>query len=336
MKAVGYKKNGPIDSNPGLEDIELDDPVPGPLDLLVEVKAISVNPVDTKIRSNVAPESGYKVIGWDVSGVVKAIGSDVSRYKVGDEVFYAGALDRPGANSELHVVDERIVGKKPVSLSHAEAAALPLTSITAWELMFDRLEIPEGGGDGESLLIIGGAGGVGSVMMQLAARFTKLTVVATASRAETIEWCKKLGAHHIIDHRQDMKAQLDKLSLTPRYVAGLASTDKHLPAIADLIAPQGKLGLIDNPDPSKIDMMILKPKSVSIHWEFMYTRSMFQTADMDAQYTLLNRVSEAVDKGDVVTTYTQSMGTINATNLKRAHVHQETGTAIGKTVLEGF
>lgn len=336
MKAVGYAKNGAIDATPGLEDIELDAPVPGPLDLLVDVKAISVNPVDTKIRTNVAPENGYKVIGWDVSGVVKQVGADVTQYKVGDEVFYAGALDRPGANSELHVVDERIVGKKPASISHAEAAALPLTSITAWELLFDRLEIPEGGGDGDTLLVIGGAGGVGSILIQLAAKLTKLNVVATASRPETIEWCQRMGAHHVINHHEDMKAALDSLQLTPRYVVGLTGTDKHLPAIADLIAPQGKLGLIDDPDASIVDIRVLKPKSISIHWEFMYTRSLFQTPDIEAQRNLLNRVSAAVDKGELVTTFAQSMGTINAANLKLAHAHQESGMAIGKTVLEGF
>jgi len=336
MKAVGYSKNGPVDASPGLEDIQLDDPTPGPLDLLVEIKAISVNPVDTKIRNNVAPESGYKVIGWDASGIVKATGRDTNRFKVGDEVFYAGALDRPGTNSELHVVDERVVGRKPSSLSHAEAAALPLTSITAWELLFDRLDIPEGGGEGDSILVIGGAGGVGSILIQLAAQFTKLKVVATASRPDTIEWCKKLGAHHIIDHREDMKASLTKLKLTPRYVVGLTATDKHLPAIADLIAPQGKLGLIDDPDAGAIDIRVLKPKSISIHWEFMYTRTMFQTTDIEEQHKLLNRVADGVDAGKLVTTLGQSMGTINAANLKKAHTHQESGTAIGKTVLIGF
>lgn len=336
MKAVGYAKNGPVSDANSLVDIELDDPTAGPTDLQVEVKAISVNPVDTKIRNNVAPESGYKVIGWDVSGIVKKVGSDTTRFKVGDEVFYAGALDRPGANSELHVVDERIVGRKPSSLSHAEAAALPLTSITAWELLFDRLSLPEGGGEGETLLIIGGAGGVGSILIQLAAKYTRLTVVATASRPDTIAWCNKLGAHHVIDHRENMKAELDKLGLTPRYVAGLTATDKHLPAIADLIKPQGKLGLIDDPDAADIDIRLLKPKSISIHWEFMYTRSMFQTTDMEAQHTLLNRVADGVDAGDLVTTLNRSVGTINAENLKQAHALQESGTAIGKTVLEGF
>lgn len=336
MKAIGYKQNGPIDAAESLVDIELDDPVPGARDLLVEVKAISVNPVDTKIRNNIAPESGYKVIGWDVSGVVKGVGSDVSDYKVGDDVFYAGALDRPGANSELHIVDERIVGRKPTSLTHSEAAALPLTSITAWELMFDRLEIPEGGGEGDAMLIIGGAGGVGSIMIQLAAKFTKLQVIATASRPDTIAWCKKLGAHHIINHREDMKSALDKLGITPRYVMGLTATDKHLPSIAELIAPQGKLGIIDDPQANETDIRVLKPKSVSIHWEFMYTRSMFQTSDMAEQGILLNRVADAADEGLLVSTMNQHLGHINATNLKQAHAFQESGTAIGKTVLEGF
>jgi len=311
MKAVGYAKNGPIDADQSLVDIVLDEPVPNALDLLVEVKAISVNPVDTKIRKNIAPESDYKVIGWDVSGVVKAVGSD-------------------------HVVDERIVGRKPSSLTHAEAAALPLTSITAWELLFDRLEVPMGGGEGETLLIIGGAGGVGSIMIQLAAKYTKLTVVATASRPDTIDWCTKLGAHHIVDHRQDMKAELDALKLSPKYVVGLTATDKHLAGIADLIAPQVKLGVIDNPEAAAIDIRMLKPKSISIHWEFMYTRSMFQTADIEAQHNLLNKVADGVDKGELVTTVNRSLGTINAKNLKQAHAFQESGTAIGKTVLEGF
>jgi len=336
MKAVGYTKNGPIDDALSLVDIELDDPTPGPLDLLVEVKAISVNPVDTKIRNNVAPESGYKVIGWGLSGIVKSVGSNTSKFKVGDEVFYAGAIDRAGANSELHVVDERIVGRKPASLTHSEAAALPLTSITAWELLFDRLEVSEGGGEGESLLIIGGAGGVGSIMIQLAAKYTKLNVVATASRPDTIEWCTKLGAHHIVDHREDMVAAMDALNLTPRYVVALTGTDQHLPAIANLIKPQGKLGIIDDPNATEIDIRVLKPKSISIHWEFMYTRSMFQTADMDAQHALLNRVADGVDEAKLVTTLNRSMGVINAANLKMAHAFQESGTAIGKTVLEGF
>jgi len=305
-------------------------------DLLVEIKAISVNPVDTKVRQRAEPDSGHKILGWDVSGVVRSVGNDVVHYKVGDEVFYAGALDRPGANSELHVVDERIVGRKPETLSHAEAAALPLTTITAWELLFDRFGINENGGENESLLIIGGAGGVGSMMIQLAAKFTKLNVVATASRPDTIAWCQKMGAHHIINHREDMKLALDDLNIVPEYVAGLTATDQHFEFIADVIAPQGKFGLIDDPDGAAINISLLKQKSVSLHWEFMYTRSMMQTEDIEAQRDLLNRVSEAVDAGSIITTLNREMGVINASNLKVAHAFQESGSAIGKSVLEGF
>ena len=285
-----------------LQDIVVDEPVPGARDLLVEIKAISVNPVDTKVRQRAEPDSGHKILGWDASGVVRSVGADVVHYRAGDEVFYAGALDRPGVNSELHVVDEKIVGRKPKTLSHSEAAALPLTTITAWELLFDRFGIIEGGGDNESLLIIGGAGGVGSLMIQLAANFTNLNVVATASRPETVAWCKKMGAHHVINHREDMNAALDSLNVIPRYVAGLTATDEHFEFIADAIAPQGKFGLIDDPDSSSINISLLKQKSVSLHWEFMYTRSLMQTEDIEAQRELLNRVSDAVDAGTIITT----------------------------------
>ena len=336
MKAVGYSKMGPIAADRSLEDIVVDEPVPGARDLLVEIKAISVNPVDTKVRQRAEPDSGHKILGWDASGVVRSVGAEVVHYRAGDEVFYAGALDRPGVNSELHVVDERIVGRKPKTLSHSEAAALPLTTITAWELLFDRFGIIEGGGDNESLLIIGGAGGVGSLMIQLAANFTNLNVVATASRPETVAWCKKMGAHHVINHREDMKAALNSLNVTPRYVAGLTATDEHFEFIADAIAPQGKFGLIDDPDSSSINISLLKQKSVSLHWEFMYTRSLMQTEDIEAQRELLNRVSDAVDAGTIITTVNREMGTVNAANLKEAHAFQESGGAIGKTVLEGF
>jgi len=344
MKAVGYSKIGPIAADKSLEDIIVDDPVPGARDLLVEIKAISVNPVDTKVRQRAGPDSGHKILGWDASGIVRSVGADVVHYKVGDEVFYAGALDRPGVNSELHVVDERIVGRKPSTLSHPDAAALPLTAITAWELLFDRFGIAENGGRNstenngkqESLLIIGGAGGVGSMMIQLAINFTNLNVVATASRPDTIAWCKKMGAHHVINHRENMTEALAALNVVPKYVAGLTATDQHFEFIAGAIAPQGKFGLIDDPDASAINISLLKQKSVSLHWEFMFTRSMMQTDDIEAQRELLNRVSDAVDAGTIFTTANRIMGTINATNLKEAHAFQESGSAIGKTVLEGF
>jgi len=336
MKAVGYSRGERGSARAPLEDIELDDPVPGPRDLLVEVKAISVNPVDVKVRSRVTPETGYQVLGWDASGVVRAVGDEAGHFSVGDEVFYAGALERPGTDSELHLVDERIVGHKPAMLSHAEAAALPLTSITAWELLFDRFSIPEGAGEGDTLLVIGGAGGVGSMLIQLARRFTRLQVIATASRPETRQWCERLGAHRVIDHRQDMKAALEESGTEPRYIAGLTGTEEHFPFIADAIAPQGKFGLIDDPDPSSIDIGLLKRKSVSLHWEFMFTRSMFGTDDIEAQRRLLERVADAVDDGTLITTAKRLAGSINAANLETAHALQESGGAIGKTVLEGF
>ncbi|MFK7893886.1 MAG: zinc-binding alcohol dehydrogenase family protein [Granulosicoccus sp.] len=336
MKAVGYSKMRPIADELSLEDIVVDDPVPGARDLLVEIKAISVNPVDTKVRQRAEPDTGHKILGWDASGVVRSVGTDVVHYKVGDEVFYAGALDRPGVNSELHAVDERIVGRKPATLSHADAAALPLTAITAWELLFDRFAIPMDGGENESLLIIGGAGGVGSMMIQLAATFTQLNVIATASRPDTIDWCKKMGAHHVISHRADMSVAMEALGFKPKYVAGLTATDQHFEFIADVIAPQGKFGLIDDPDATTINISLLKQKSVSLHWEFMFTRSLMHTDDIEAQRNLLNRVSDAVDSGKLLTTSNREMGVINAANLKEAHAFQESGKAIGKTVLVGF
>lgn len=331
MKAVAYSQAGDAGV---LHNIETETPQPGPLDLLVEVRAISVNPVDTKIRGNVSPESGAKIIGWDAAGVVKAVGSDVSKFKVGDEVFYAGDLTRPGSNAEFQVVDERIVGKKPASLSFADAAALPLTSITAWELLFDSLHIREGEGDGDSILIIGGAGGVGSILIQLAKQLTNLTVIATASRPDTIEWCQKMGADHVINHRESLVDQVSALGLTPRYVASLTASDQHFPAVIELIKPRGHVALID--DPAVLDTKLGKQKALSFSWEFMYTRSMFQTEDIEVQHQLLTRVSQMLDSGQLMTTATKHLGTINAENLQAAHVAQESGTAIGKTVLEGF
>ena len=336
MKAIGYSKSLPITDEASLEDITLPEPSPGPHDLLVEIRAVSVNPVDVKVRVRVSPEGGHKVLGFDASGLVRSVGSEVTLFKPGDEVFYAGAIDRPGTNSELHVVDERIVGHKPKALSHAEAAALPLTAITAWELLFDRFGIPQKGGAGDAILVIGGAGGVGSILTQLARKATELTVVASASRDETREWCERMGAHHVVDHRGNMIEQLEALNITPRYVAGLTASDRHFSTIAAMLAPQGKFGLIDDPDPAAIDIGLLKRKAISLHWEFMFTRSLFQTPDMIEQYRLLNRVAEWVDAGSIVTTANVRLGNIHAATLREAHAHQESGTAIGKTVLEGF
>ncbi|BBT18986.1 zinc-binding alcohol dehydrogenase family protein [Metapseudomonas otitidis] len=337
MKAVAYFQNLPIDHPDALQDIDLPEPTPGPRDLLVEVRAISVNPVDTKIRRNAAPENGQpRVLGWDVSGVVKAVGQDVSLFQPGDEVFYAGALTRPGGNAELHLVDERIVGKRPQSLDFAKSAALPLTAITAWELLFDRLGIAEGQADqGQSLLVVGAAGGVGSILVQLARRLTGLTVIGTASRPETQAWVRELGAHHVIDHSQPLAAELKRIGLdSVTHVASLTQTDQHLEQLVEALAPQGKLALID--DPAGLDVLKLKRKSISLHWEFMYTRSMFETADMIEQHKLLNRVSELIDQGVLKTTFGEHYGRIEAANLKRAHALLESGKAKGKIVLEGF
>jgi len=334
MRAVGYQTPLPIAEEASLVDIELPTPEPGDCDLLVAVNAISVNPVDTKVRKSAAPESGqWKVLGWDAAGVVVAAGAGTSRFKPGDEVFYAGDLTRPGTNAEFHVVDERIVGSKPSSLSFAEAAAVPLTAITAWEAMFDRLDVKKPvAGAAPCLLIIGGAGGVGSIAVQLARKLTDLTVIATASRPETQAWARGLGAHHVIDHRRPLAAEVAALGLgAPPFVFATTQTTAHFPQIVELIAPQGRLALID--DPQSFDINPLKRKSVSVHWEFMFTRSMFQTADMAAQGELLDEVSRLIDRGILKTTLNEVFGPICAANLKRAHALLESGKATGKIVL---
>jgi zinc-binding alcohol dehydrogenase family protein len=338
MKAVAYCQSLPADHPEALQDVQLDAPTPGPRDLLVEVRAISVNPVDTKIRLGVAPENGAaKVLGWDATGVVKAVGSEVSLFQPGDRVFYAGAIDRAGANSELHLVDERIVGHMPNSLSFAEAAALPLTAITAWELLFERLQVAEGSVDqGQSLLIVGAAGGVGSILTQLARRLTGLTVIGTASRPETQAWVRELGAHHVIDHSKPLSEELARIGIGQvTHVASLTQTDQHYAQLIESLEPQGRLALIDDPL-QPLDVMQLKRKSLSLHWELMFTRSLYQTEDMIEQHRLLERVSDLVDSGVLKTTLGEHFGRIDAANLRRAHALLESGKAKGKIVLEGF
>jgi zinc-binding alcohol dehydrogenase family protein len=338
MKAIAYHRSLPADHPEALLDMELPAPTPGPHDLLVEVRAISVNPVDTKIRRHVTPEPGTaKVLGWDAAGVVKAVGSAVSLFQPGDPVFYAGALDRPGANSELHLVDERLVGKMPQSLSFAEAAALPLTAITAWELLFERLQVGEGSASaGQSLLIVGAAGGVGSILTQLARRLTGLTVIGTASRPQTQAWVRELGAHHVIDHSKPLSEELTRIGLGQvTHVASLTQTDQHYEQLIEALQPQGRLALIDDPL-QPLDVMQLKRKSLSLHWELMFTRSLYQTADMIEQHRLLQRVAELVDGGVLKTTLGEHFGRIDAANLRRAHALLESGKARGKIVLEGF
>jgi zinc-binding alcohol dehydrogenase family protein len=335
MRAIAYTQSGlPINDPKSLVEVELPDPTPGSRDLLVTVDAVSVNPVDTKVRRNSAVTSP-RVLGWDAAGVVSAVGPDVTMFKPGDPVFYAGSIARPGSNSALHLVDERIVGRKPTSLGFGEAAALPLTSITAWELLFDRLGVPEDGGQDSTLLVVGAGGGVGSILTQLARKLTRLTVVGTASRPETRQWVTHLGAHHVIDHTQPIGPQLKSIGFDAvTLVASLTHTDRHYEQLIEVLAPQGKLGLID--DPERLDALPLKRKSLSLHWELMFTRSLFQTTDMIRQHHILDRVSALVDQGVLKTTLGDHFGAITAENLRRAHAVVESGKARGKIVLEGF
>ena len=338
MKAIGYSKTHAIEDADSLLDIDVPKPEAKGHDLLVAVKAISVNPVDTKVRKRSEPDKGdeYKILGYDAAGIVASVGSDCTLFKEGDEVYYAGSITRQGTNSEFHLVDERIVGKKPKSLNFAQAAALPLTTITAWELLFDRLGVRLGKPlDAGAMLIVGGAGGVGSILIQLARKLTGLTVIATASRPDTQEWCTSLGAHYVIDHNKPFKEEFKRIGFTEvQYVASLTGTELHYPNLVEVLAPQGKYGIID--DPKTLDANLLKTKCASLHWEFMFARSKFCTPDMQAQHMLLCEVADLVDAGIIRTTASDVFGTINAANLKKAHGLLESGKAKGKIVLEGF
>ena len=335
MKAIVYTQNGlPIDDPNALVEMDLPTPVPGPRDLLVAVRAVSVNPVDTKVRKGMPTETP-RILGFDAAGTVTAVGADVTLFKEGDDVFYAGSLIRPGSNAAFQLVDERIVGRKPRSLDDAHAAALPLTAITAWEMLFDRLKLVEGRGEGEAILIIGAGGGVGSIMVQLARRLTKLTVIGTASREETANWVRELGAHHVIDHGKPLAAQLKALGIEQvDHLVSLTHTDEYYEQIVEIVKPQGQFGLID--DPASLDATKLKRKSISLHWESMFTRSTYQTPDMIKQHDLLNRVADLIDDGTLRTTLGEHFGAITAENLRRAHKLVESHKAKGKIVLEGF
>ncbi|MHA6204720.1 zinc-binding alcohol dehydrogenase family protein [Dyella soli] len=337
MKAVAYRHLLPLADPQSLLDVELPAPQAHGRDLLVKVEAISVNPVDTKIRQRVDPQGADKVLGWDAAGTVVAVGEEVSLFKPGDRVYYAGAIDRPGSNAELQLVDERIVGRKPATLDFAQAAALPLTTITAWELLFDRLGVPRGSSARSGVvLVMGGAGGVGSMAIQLARRLTNVTVIGSASRDDSRAWVREMGAHHVVDHRGDLVAQVRAVS--PQgvdCVLSLTHTEQHFPALVELLKPQGRLGLIDDPA-TPLDVKLLKPKSLSLHWEFMYTRSLYQTDDMQAQHQLLNEVADLVDAGVLRSTLRENLGAIDAASLRKAHAQLESATTIGKLVLSGF
>lgn len=335
MRATIYNQTLPVEHSESLVDIDLPDPTPGVHDLLVRVEAVSVNPVDVKIRAGVQPE-GPRVLGWDAVGVVEAMGDEVRGFTKGERVWYAGELDKQGSNAALQSVDARLAAHAPTSISPAEAAALPLTSITAWEILFERFGMPVGKQPCQDVLLVSGAaGGVGSILIQLAARLTSATVIATAGRPDSVEWVKGLGAHYVINYREPLAPQIEALGVGPvTHVASLTHTDTYFPQFVDLMAPFGQLALID--DPSSLDIVPMKRRSLSVHWELMFTRSMFKTADMAAQGRLLTEVAALIDAGVLCTTLGANLGTINATNLKRAHALIESGRSRGKVVLAGF
>ncbi len=338
MKAVGHYKYLPIDHPESLVDVDIDAPEPKGRDLLVEVIAISVNPVDTKRRAaGNRPASELKILGWDAAGIVQATGPEAELFKPGDKVFYAGSNQRPGANSQLHLVDERIVGSKPANLSFAEAAALPLTTITAWEALFDRMDISKSGNHaGRRLLILGGAGGVGSIAIQLAKKLARLTVIASASRPDSIAWVKGLGADAVVDHTRPLPEQMATLGAPEaEYIFCCNNTDAVFADLPRLIAPQGRIcSIVRTLRP--VDLAPLQEKSVSFSWEGMFTRSTFQTPDMQAQHNLLEDASGLLEAGTLLTTFRANLGSICAENLKQAHRRLEQGHTVGKLVLEGF
>lgn len=338
MKAVGLYRNLPIDDPESLVDLDVPKPAPSAREVLVEVKAISVNPVDYKVRARPDPNAQLpRILGWDVAGVVREGGPSTQLFKPGDEVYYAGSINKPGANSEYHVVDERIVGHMPRKLSFAAAAALPLTTLTAWEGLFDQLGIARSGADrGKTLLLIGAAGGVGSIAIQLAKRLAGLRVIATASRPESAQWVQELGADAVVDHTGDLAAQMRAAGIPEAdYVFCLTDATPYFPRFAPVIRPQGKLCLIVSMS-GPVDLTPLMQKSVSLHWEFMFTRSLFQTPDMQRQHEILDEAAALIDSGTLRTTLAESLGPITAANLRRAHQMLERGRTIGKLVLEGF
>lgn len=336
MKAVAFTHSKPITEMDALENIDLPVPDPRHHDLLVEIKAISVNPVDTKIRKSQEPLGEPRVLGYDAAGIVRGIGPEVQNFSVGDEVFYAGVPDRQGTNAEYHLVDDRLVGHKPKSLSFAEAAALPLTALTAWEMLFERFKIPRAQPKGGTLLIVGGAGGVGSMAIQLAAQLTDMTVIASASRPESMDWCRSLGAHHVVNHEHDLADQILKVGLAPpSHIFCVAHVKKHFHKLVDLLAPEGSVGIIES-NAGDINVSSLIQKSATLHTEYVFTHGLMHTAHMSVQHRTLEAIAHLVDNGTLKTTMTENYGKINAANLMRAHAALESSAMIGKIVLEGF
>ena len=341
MKAIGLYKALPIEDSNSLVEVELPVPEPGKRDLLVQVKSIGINPVDYKIRQRTEGELNEpKILGWDVAGVVTEAGAETSLFKVGDEVYYAGDITRPGCNSEFHIVDERIVGKKPASLTFNEAAAMPLTTITAWEALFDRLNIDKDPAvnNGKSVLIIGGAGGVGSIATQIAKKVAGLNVIATASREKSRQWCFEMGASETINHHNAFKEEFENKNLPEvDYILCFNSMEKHMQNMADVIKAQGTIcTIVETPNNEPVNINLFQGKSVGIIWELMFTRTLFQTEDMQEQNKLLNEVSTLLDKGILTTTMTKTLEGLSPQNFKQAHATLEKGDNIGKIVIGGI
>ncbi|MEQ6118646.1 zinc-binding alcohol dehydrogenase family protein [Reichenbachiella sp. MALMAid0571] len=336
MKAIGFKQSLPITEKDSFIEFETEKPNPTGYDLLVKISAISVNPVDFKIRQNSAKDTVLgtpKIIGWDAVGTVESVGDKTSRFKVGDEVYYAGDITKSGSNTEYQLIDERIAGHKPKNLTIAEAAAIPLTGLTAWESLFDRIKVNPETDKGKTVLILAGAGGVGSIAIQIAKKVAGLTVIATASRPESESWCRELGADYVVNHH-DLKAELEKTGHSQvDYILDFVDINGYWKTIAEIIKPQGHIvSIIGSSDP--LNLVLLKSKSVSFSWELMYTRSMFTTDDMDRQHQILNKIADLLDDGTLKTTLTTTLEGFTVENLKEAHKMQESGKTIGKTVIE--
>jgi NADPH2:quinone reductase len=336
MKAIGFKTSLPIDKEDSFMEFEIPKPIPGAHDLLVKIQAVSVNPVDFKIRQNSAKETVLetpKIIGWDAVGIVEAVGNQVSLFKVGDEVYYAGDLTKQGSNAEYQIIDERIVGRKPKSLSVEQAAAMPLTGLTAWEILFDRIRINPEKDKGKSILIIGGAGGVGSVAIQLAKKVAGLTVIATASRPESIKWCKEQGADFVVNHKNLIEEVRNAGFQQVDFILDFVDVNQYWNAFVELIKPQGHIGSISDPV-ENVNLRQLKGKSVSFHWELMFTRSMFQTEDMIEQHYILNELADLLDNGTIQSTLKTTLNGLTVSNFKKAHELLESGTTIGKIAIK--
>ncbi|WBL24044.1 zinc-binding alcohol dehydrogenase family protein [Zunongwangia sp. HGR-M22] len=335
MKAIGITKSLPTSDKNCFIAFETEKPMPEDYDLLVKIHAVSVNPVDYKVRQSAAKDEELdepKILGWDAAGIVEAVGSEVSNFKVGDEVYYSGEYGRPGCNAEFQLVDSRIAGHKPSNLSFAEAAAMPLTSLTAWEAIFDRLRLQKNGESGKKLLIIGGAGGVGSIAIQIAKKLTNIEVIATASREETSDWCKKLGADVIINHHELIQ-QMESANISEiDFILNFSDTDMHWDAMAKLIKPQGQIcSIVENKDP--LDLNKLKNKSASFHWEFMFTRSLFKTEDMIAQHKILEELRLLFEEGTLKSTINKTFEGLDTGVFREVHEFQESGKSIGKNVI---